>query len=114
MDSGGSRIKNADILITDNEITEIGFCHALTRKPEEIIDAKGKIALPGFVNTHHHTFQSLVRNIHAANGLKLEPWLSVVYRVFEGVTPAVAQAGTLAGLGDLLKTGFAKQQYKSK
>ena len=73
--------------------------------PARVIDASGKIIAPGFVNTHHHTFQSLVRNIHIANGLTLEPWLMVVYDIFREIDPELVRAGALVGLGDLLKTG---------
>ena len=77
MDPKGTRYRNADLLLEDNQILEIGPDLDAGPGPVQVIDATGKIITPGFVNTHHHTFQSLVRNIHIANGLKLEPWLMV-------------------------------------
>ena len=38
---------------------------------------------PGFVNAHHHTWQALIRNIKVTQGLKLEPWLKVMYEVYK-------------------------------
>ena len=104
LDEQGTRYRNGDILVEGREIKEIGE-NLQASGVDEVIDGKGKILLPGFVNTHHHTFQSLVRNIHIANGLKLEPWLAVVYDIFQEINPDVARAGTLIGLGELLKTG---------
>lgn len=105
MDPAGTRCRGADILIEDREILAIGPSLDPGPGPVQVIDAAGKIVTPGFVNTHHHTFQSLVRNIHIANGLKLEPWLKVVYDIFREVNADVVRAGALVGLGDLLKTG---------
>ncbi len=105
MDPKGTRYRNADLLLEDNQILEIGPNLDAGPGPVQVIDATGKIITPGFVNTHHHTFQSLVRNIHIANGLKLEPWLMVVYDIFREIKPELVRAGALVGLGDLLKTG---------
>lgn len=105
MDEQGHRHRNADLLIEDNVIAAVGPNLGEGMEIDEVIDASGKVITPGFVNTHHHTFQSLVRNIHIANGLKLEPWLMVVYDIFKELNTDAVRAGALVGLGDLLKTG---------
>lgn len=110
MDSIKSRLKNSDILIEDNVIVKIGKNLDRDEVFDEIVDATGMIALPGFVNTHHHCFQSLVRNISVANGLHLEPWLVAVYNIFQDITPEVVEAGATAALGELLKTGCTTSQ----
>ena len=104
MDAQGTRWRNGDLLIEDRQIAAIGQNLDAT-DVDEIIDAAGRIITPGFVNTHHHTFQSLVRNIHIANGLLLEPWLAVVYDVFRDIGDEAARCGAYIGLGELLKTG---------
>lgn len=105
MDEERSRLKHTDLMFEGKEIKEIG--KNLTKKYSDakVIDGTGKLVLPGFVNVHHHTWQSLVRNINVANGLKLEPWLKVVYEIFKEINTDVAKAGAYAGLGELLKTG---------
>jgi 8-oxoguanine deaminase len=105
MDSNKNRFKKCDILIEDNVIAKIGKGLDTEEVFDEIIDASGMIMLPGFVNTHHHCWQSLVRNITIANGLTLEPWLKVVYDIFQDITPEVVEAGATVALGELLKTG---------
>ncbi len=105
MDDNKSRVRNGDILVEGSAIVSIGQNLELPVPVDEVIDASGKIVIPGFVNTHHHCWQSLVRNIHVANGLKLEPWLAVVYDIFQDITPEVVEAGAYVGLGELLKSG---------
>lgn len=105
MDEQRRKIKHGDLVFEGKEIIEIG--NSLDKKYRDckVINAAGKIVIPGFVNVHHHTWQSLVRNINVANGLKLEPWLKVVYEIFKEINTDVARAGAYAGLGELLKTG---------
>ncbi len=105
MDAGRRRLKHSDILVEDNVIAKIGSGFESEGPFDEVIDAKGMIALPGFVNTHHHCYQSLVRNITVANGLTLEPWLAVVYEIFQELSPESVDAGIMVSLGELLKTG---------
>lgn len=105
MDEKRTRLRHGDLLFEGNEIIEIGQSLADKYPDVNVIDAAGKIVIPGFVNVHHHTWQSLVRNINVANGLKLEPWLKVVYEIFKEINTDVARAGAYAGLGELLKTG---------
>ena len=105
MDAKKNRYRNCDILIENNEILEIGKNIEVDLNDTEIINGSGMIALPGFVNTHHHCWQSLFRNITVANGLTLEPWLNVVYDMFQEITPDVVEAGATVALGELLKTG---------
>lgn len=105
MDEKRTKLRHGDILFEGKEIIEIGQNLAEKYPGVNVIDAAGKIVLPGFVNVHHHTWQSLVRNINVANGLKLEPWLKVVYEIFKEINTDVARAGAYAGLGELLKTG---------
>ncbi len=45
---------------------------------ERVIDARGCVVYPGYVNTHHHLFQSLLKGIPAGIGLPLVAWLAAV------------------------------------
>ena len=51
-------IRNGQIEIEDNLITYVGPIREMTG---EIIDAKGNILMPGFVNTHCHLAMTLFR-----------------------------------------------------
>lgn len=53
-----------DILISDDKISEVGK-NLTAPEGADIINASGKIALPGFVNAHIHTWQTALRGIAA-------------------------------------------------
>lgn len=58
-------ISDAAILIEGNRIVAVDEAPALAgaRGRAEVIDGTGKIALPGFIDTHAHTDQSLLRGL---------------------------------------------------
>lgn len=53
------------IAITGNTIEEIGPTGAMLEKyrPAEVLDGRGKLAMPGFVDGHTHTSQQLLRGV---------------------------------------------------
>ncbi|NNJ47929.1 MAG: amidohydrolase family protein, partial [Acidimicrobiia bacterium] len=59
--------------VEEGVITEIGD---LAPAPaDRIIDARGCVVTPGFVNTHHHLFQSLMKSIPATINGGLDDWV---------------------------------------
>ena len=56
----------ADVLIEGKKIAAVGRNVAAANAT--VIDATGTIVLPGFIDTHHHLYQALLRNIQG-NGL---------------------------------------------
>jgi 5-methylthioadenosine/S-adenosylhomocysteine deaminase len=65
---------NGSILIEGNKIKAIGKVEEnLIAENVEILDANGKIILPGFINTHVHLSQQLGRGI--ADDVDLLTWL---------------------------------------
>jgi 5-methylthioadenosine/S-adenosylhomocysteine deaminase len=50
-----------DVLIDDGKIAAVG--HRLDASGAEVVDASGMIVMPGFVDTHRHMWQGLLRNI---------------------------------------------------
>ena len=46
--------------------------------PHEVIDASKHIVLPGFVNTHHHLYQSLTRCMKGVQNAGLFDWLTAL------------------------------------
>ena len=63
IDPAIGEIQRGDILIKDDKIAEVGV--GIDAQADETIDAKGMIAVPGFVDTHRHTWQSLLRSTGA-------------------------------------------------
>jgi 5-methylthioadenosine/S-adenosylhomocysteine deaminase len=68
------RVFEGDVLIESGQISSLGESLSLDRRSRgEVIDARGKILLPGFVQTHIHLCQTLFRGI--ADDLALIDWL---------------------------------------
>ncbi|MES1169257.1 MAG: hypothetical protein ABUL47_01070, partial [Leifsonia sp.] len=60
--AAGEVLPDTDILIgADGTIEAIGT--ALDAAGADVIDVSGRVVLPGFVDTHRHTWQSVVRNV---------------------------------------------------
>ena len=69
------------------------------------LDASGKIILPGFVNTHHHFFQTLTRVIPAAQNAVLFDWLRALFPIWACIGPDDVHASTQLALTELLLSG---------
>lgn len=73
MDNNRNRIEyNKDILIDGSKIIKIG--DNLEDSVDRVIDASGKVILPGLINTHAHIPMSIFRE--TLDGYNLQDWLS--------------------------------------
>src|SRR3989344_1615485 len=74
-------LKNASVLLSGNKILE---CPTDKQTADEIIDATGKIVFPGFINTHHHFFQTSFRFVDKMQNAPLDKWVAILgkYAVF--------------------------------
>lgn len=61
MDPDIGDITGGDVLVEDGKIAEVG--RQLEASEAEIVDATGMIVIPGFIDTHRHTWQTPVRGI---------------------------------------------------
>jgi 5-methylthioadenosine/S-adenosylhomocysteine deaminase len=73
----GSRgtIRKGTVAVVDSRIVDVGKSSDMKRKYSgyEKINAKGKVVIPGLVNTHQHAAMSLLRGY--ADDCPLEEWL---------------------------------------
>jgi len=99
------QLSNCDILIEGSCIKEIGSCIQVKQEDTEVVDCSGLTALPGFVNTHHHLYQTLFRGIKEVQELPLFPWLTGLYEFWKNITPEAVYYGALVGFSELLRTG---------
>jgi cytosine/adenosine deaminase-related metal-dependent hydrolase len=94
-----------DIRVRGGVIAAIG---TLSPEPgEHVVDAAGGVVYPGWVNTHHHLFQSLLKGVPAGIALPLLPWLAAVpvpYRRFFDHEQALRVAVRI-GLVELMRSG---------
>jgi 5-methylthioadenosine/S-adenosylhomocysteine deaminase len=63
MDKQIGDFANADILIVDGKIREIRPDIAVDPQNTAVVDGRDRIVIPGFVDTHHHCYQGILRNI---------------------------------------------------
>ena len=66
---------------------------------ERRIDARGKVVLPGLVNTHHHLPQVLTRNVPRVQEAPLFTWLVELYEVWRGFDEDAVDAAARVGTG---------------
>jgi len=103
MNDAREELADADLLVEGGRIKTLG--RGLRAKADRVIDARGCVVLPGFVNTHHHLYQTLTRNLPAVQDSKLFDWLRYLYQVWRHVTPEGVFVSAQVGLGELLLTG---------
>jgi cytosine/adenosine deaminase-related metal-dependent hydrolase len=63
MDPGVGDFAQADVLIDGKKIVAVG--PNLKASGAGVIDARGKIVMPGFIDTHHHQFETVLRSFLA-------------------------------------------------
>ena len=101
-------LKHHDILIKNNVIETIAPSTQLPPEEAEttaVIDCSRLLVLPGMINTHHHLFQTLTRNLPGAQNAKLFDWLVYLYPIWGRLDEEAVYYATLLGTAELLKTG---------
>lgn len=70
-------------------------------------DASGWFIYPGLVNTHHHFFQTFVRNRADLDWTKLSliEWLDLIYPIFSRLTEDCFYHSSLTAMSELIKHG---------
>ena len=63
MNPAREQFSGGDIHIEGGRLTHVGSRLASIPEGAEVIDGRDKVAIPGFVNSHHHFFQSLLRGL---------------------------------------------------
>ena len=93
-----------DLLIKDDLIYKIDE-EIAQDNVDKIIDAKDKILLPGFVNTHTHLSMALFRGL--ADDLSLDEWLNDnIWPMEANLNEYYCYIGALLGAVELIKSGI--------
>jgi 8-oxoguanine deaminase len=117
-------LRGVDVLIRENLISRIGARLTLPEGGERndahrpgpspggsgaqaprTIDASRCVVVPGFVNTHHHFYQVLTRNVPAVQNARLFPWLVYLYEVWKNIDEEAVLVSSQVAMGELAKTG---------
>jgi 8-oxoguanine deaminase len=102
-DHDDSLLTNCSLMVEDNKIAAIE--KDLEGSADKLIDGQNMLVMPGMVNTHHHLYQTLCRNIPNVQNEELFTWLINLYEVWRELIPEAVRISTLVGLGELLLTG---------
>lgn len=95
--------KGIDILIEDNYISKIGKDIEVDEKAK-VIDTKGKIVMPGFINTHTHISMSIFRD--TLDGYGLQDWLNKkIWPMEAKLTEEDIYYASLLSCIEMIKTG---------
>lgn len=100
-----ARATGSDLRIdADGRIAAIG---SLTPRPgEHVVDATDCVVYPGWVNTHHHLAQSVLKGVPAGLNLPLLGWLDAVpYRFRHRFDAGLLALAAEIGLTELLLSG---------
>lgn len=97
-------MKDAYILVEDNVISEIGQGE-YKGSSDEVINCKDYLILPGFINVHHHFYQTLFRNVKQVQSATLFNWLKYLYEKWKHIDEEAVYISTKIALLEMIKSG---------
>ncbi len=104
--AGAEGLRGYDLLIDGNRVEKVAKNIDFTPGAEDrVIDASRHVVVPGFVNTHHHFYQTLTRNIPEVQNAKLFDWLVYLYELWKYIDEDAVYYSSLLAMAELLKTG---------
>jgi 5-methylthioadenosine/S-adenosylhomocysteine deaminase len=107
MDKARRVIENGAVVIRGDKIVAVGTKPEVARRYRgaRVIDATGKVIIPGLINTHTHVPMSLFRGI--SDDLDLNDWLTkyIFPAEAKNVDEAFVRAGTRLGLAEMIRGG---------
>src|ERR1700681_1726743 len=116
MDGDRLILEDGSIAVKGDAISAIGFRSDLEKRysAEQIIDARGKLVLPGFVNGHTHVPMTLFRGLH--DDVTLDEWLHkyIFPAEAKNVTEEFVRWGTRLAAAEQIRGGittFADMYY---
>lgn len=90
--------------VRDGMIAEIG--NLTPENGEQVIDASGCVVSPGFINTHHHLFQSLMKAVPTTHTKGLDEWvMNSPYTFWPCLDEKALRTSALVGLAELALSG---------
>ncbi|MFI6011123.1 amidohydrolase family protein [Streptomyces sp. NPDC051243] len=102
MDPAIGDLPQGDVLIEDGKITAV---EREISADAEVLDMTGRIVIPGFVDTHRHTWEASIRNV--APDATLDDYFVDILDTFAPLyTPQDVYAANLAGSLECLNAGI--------
>src|SRR5581483_4496790 len=103
MDPSVGDLPNCDILVEDEKIAEVR--PGIEAENAEVIDAAGRIVIPGFVDSHRHTWEAAIRG-SAPNATLDDYFVEILDTFAPKYRPEDVYASNLAGSLECLNAGI--------
>ena len=107
MDGSHRVIERGAIAVKNGRIVEVGNTAEIDRKyaAREVVNAAGKVVIPGLINGHTHVPMTLFRGI--ADDLDLQEWLTkyIFPAEAKNVTEDFVRVGARLGLAEMIRSG---------
>jgi 5-methylthioadenosine/S-adenosylhomocysteine deaminase len=107
MDGSHRVIERGAIAVKNGRIVEVGKIADIDRKyaAREVVNAAGKVVIPGLINGHTHVPMTLFRGI--ADDLDLQEWLTkyIFPAEAKNVTEDFVRVGARLGLAEMIRSG---------
>jgi len=101
----GRLLRNQNVAIYGSRIARVGSGIADESGDDEVIDGRGKLAIPGLVNAHTHLAMTLFRGY--ADDMELLPWLSEkIWPLEAKLTAEDIRWGTKLGCLEIIRAGI--------
>lgn len=108
LDKSVGNFHKADVLIEETRIAAVGPSLFAANTDAEVIDASDMIVMPGFVDTHRHVWEGILRNI--GTDVPLEGDASYLTFILNTLAPVYrpedAYVGNLVGLYGAIDAGI--------
>ena len=91
------------VRVVDGAIAEVSAQPLVPRHGEEVVDARGRLLVPGFVNTHTHLFQTLLRGVYEERPLAI--YLDYIYRSGLELTREDSRISAMLGSLEAVRAG---------
>ncbi len=97
-------LKSWDVLVENDRIRAMGNISPEQKDNAVIIDAAGKLLMPGLINSHSHVPMTLLRNY--ADDMDLQTWLfKHIFPAEDKLTGPDVYWGTFLGIMEMLASG---------
>ena len=105
MDDVDAAWEDGGLYASGGVIQAVGPTANLPAAADRVIEARGRIVLPGLVNTHHHFFQTLTRNLPGAQNAGLFRWLETHYPIWGRLGPEAMYCSAKVAIAELMLSG---------
>jgi guanine deaminase len=101
-DDAGTVLPACDIVVGDGSIVDLGPGAGVDR-PGRVIDAGDLLVMPGLVNGHTHSPETLAKG--RAERATLDAWLAATWPWLDALEPRQIEVAALLGAAEMLHTG---------